>query len=177
MQRIAIIGSPGAGKTTFSKKLGLQLDIPLYHLDYYYHDNKFNYAEDKLAWRKKVTELANHPRWIIDGNYKSTFDIRFPKADTIIYLDYPRSLTLKRALQRRIKLHGRVRDDMPSNWREKFTFEFFTFIWKFNTDVRPKIYSLLETEHGKNIVILHNTQQADKYLSDIIKADKSVHTL
>jgi adenylate kinase family enzyme len=167
MQRVAVIGSPGAGKTTFSKKLASRLGIPVHHLDYYYHDDTFNYPEEKLAWRKKVEELTNQPKWIIDGNYKSTFDIRFPRADTIIYLDYPRSLTLRRAVERRVKLHGKVRDDMPPNWKEKLTVGLLRFIWSYNKVERSKVYELLKTQEGKNIVILRSPVQADKYLSDL----------
>lgn len=167
MNRIAIVGSPGAGKTTFSKKLASKLELPLHHLDYFYHDNTFHYAEDKAAWREKVTELADQPTWIIDGNYKSTFDIRFPRADTIIYLDFPRGLTLRRAIQRRIKLQGKLRDVMPSNWREKFPFALFRFIWQYNKIERPKVYTLLQKYQDKNIVILRNPKQADTYLSDL----------
>lgn len=166
MKKVIVIGSPGAGKTTFSRKLAAKTHLPLYHLDYYYHDDHFNYKEDKLAWRQKVTELTNQPAWIMDGNYKSTFDIRFPKADMIIYLDYPRSLTLKRALVRRIKLHGKVRDDMPSNWREQFTFELLKFIWSYNKIERPMVYKLLQNqkEHGQSIIVFTSPQQANNYL-------------
>lgn len=67
-----VIGSPGAGKTTFSKKLASKLGIALYHLDYFYHDSSFDYPKNKQAWREKVAQLTNQPQWIIDGNYKST---------------------------------------------------------------------------------------------------------
>jgi len=168
MKRIAVIGSPGAGKTTFSKKLESKLQIPLYHLDYFYHDSNFSYAADTPAWREKVAELTNRPTWIIDGNYKSTFDIRFPKADTIIYLDYPRSVTLMRAIKRRIQLHGKLRDDMPSNWREKFPLELLKFIWTYNKIERPKVYTLLQKYQAKNIVILRSPKRADRYLSALV---------
>lgn len=167
MNRIAVIGSPGAGKTTFSKNLESKLQLPLYHLDYFYHDSNFNYAADKAAWREKVTELTNQHTWIIDGNYKSTFYIRFPKADTIIYLDYPRGLTLMRAIKRRVQLHGTLREDMPANWREKFSLELLKFIWTYNKIERPKVYALLQKYQAKNVVILRNPKQADRYLFDL----------
>ncbi|MNP06465.1 topology modulation protein [compost metagenome] len=34
--KIMTIGSSGSGKSTFSRKLGEELSIPVYHLDAYY---------------------------------------------------------------------------------------------------------------------------------------------
>jgi adenylate kinase family enzyme len=167
MNRVAVIGSPGAGKTTFSKKLAAKLRIPLYHLDYFYYDDTFNYPENTAAWREKVTQLTDQPAWILDGNYKSTFDIRFPKADTIIYLDYPRSLAVTRALKRRVKLHGKLRSDMPPSWKEKFTFALFRFIWSYNKNERPKVYGLLQKYAGKKVIILRSPAQADEFLTTL----------
>lgn len=96
MKKIAVIGCPGAGKTTFSKELSKRLSLPLYHLDFFHYDESFNYQQDEDAWRQRVMALSQEPSWIIDGNHKSTFDIRFDNADTIIYLDYPLSLTCLR---------------------------------------------------------------------------------
>ncbi len=33
MQRITVVGSPGAGKSTFARTLAGKLDLPLIHLD------------------------------------------------------------------------------------------------------------------------------------------------
>jgi adenylate kinase family enzyme len=35
VKRIAIIGSPGTGKTTLAKILGTKTGLPIYHLDQY----------------------------------------------------------------------------------------------------------------------------------------------
>ncbi len=44
----------------------------------------------KDAWRARVSELVARPSWVMDGNYASTFDIRVPRATTVIWLDVPR---------------------------------------------------------------------------------------
>ena len=36
--KIIVIGCPGSGKSTFSKKLNKVLNIPLFHLDMLYHN-------------------------------------------------------------------------------------------------------------------------------------------
>lgn len=37
MKKVIVIGSPGAGKSVFSKKLSKITNLPLYHLDMIYH--------------------------------------------------------------------------------------------------------------------------------------------
>ena len=87
MKKILVIGCCGAGKSTFSKKLHKILKLPLIHLDTYYH--KPNWEEpEKEDWKKIVSSLAHRKEWIMDGNFSDTFDIRIPRSDTIIYLDY-----------------------------------------------------------------------------------------
>lgn len=128
MKRVVIIGCPGAGKSTFSRQLAQATNLPLVHLDFYYHDDRFDYQHDKHEWRKLVALLADKERWIIEGNYKSTFELRFPRADTIIYFDYPRYISVWRTLKRRAQYHNKLRPEMPANWQEKISPEFMKFV-------------------------------------------------
>ena len=169
MKRVVVIGSPGAGKTTFARKLADILNLPLHHLDYYYHDNRFHYPDHKPQWRAKVKELTSGSEWVIDGNYKSTFDIRFPRADTIIFLDYSKRVTLLRAIARRVVLHNRVREDMPANWREKLSPELLKFIWNYNKVERPKVLKLLEElSKDKTIVIIRSPRKSASFLAELM---------
>ena len=87
MKRVMVIGCGGAGKSTFSKKLGQLTGLEVIHLDQYYW--KPNWEEsDKEEWNQLATQLATKPSWIMDGNYGGTMDIRIARADTIIYLDF-----------------------------------------------------------------------------------------
>lgn len=40
MEKIIVIGSPGAGKSSFSKKLKNITKLPLYHIDMLYHNRR-----------------------------------------------------------------------------------------------------------------------------------------
>lgn len=165
MKRVSVIGCPGAGKTTFSRELSRSTKLPLVHLDFMYHDQTYSYQTDKDSWRKRVLKETKERRWIIDGNYKSTFDIRLPKSDTIIFLDYPTYISIWRAIKRRVQYREKVRDDMPSTWKERLGMDFFVFILKFNLLIAPRMRELLKSYNDKDVIILRSPRQAKTFLA------------
>lgn len=167
MKRVSVIGCPGAGKTTFSRELARITRLPLTHLDRIYHDQSYAYLTDTESWRARVSREIKKKHWIIDGNYKSTLDIRLPASDTVIFLDYPTHLCIRRAIKRRMEFHSAARPDMPPTWKEKLDWQFFAFILKFNRRVAPNIRQLLESYEGKTIVILKSPRQATNYLASL----------
>lgn len=168
MNRISVIGCPGAGKTTFSRELAHITALPLVHLDLMYYDQSHQYQTDKERWRSRVTKEASREQWLIDGNYKSTFDIRLPRSDTIIFLDYPTHLSIWRAVKRRVHFRKTVREDMPPTWKERLGWDFFVFIVRFNHSIAPRIRQLLHAYSNKEIIILKSPRQAQKYLDNLI---------
>jgi len=68
---------------------------------------------DKIFWKpgwvessknefiEKVQKIiSKNDNWIIEGNYRSTFSIRFASADTIIFLDYKRRVCVYQSFKR-----------------------------------------------------------------------------
>ena len=128
--RVLVVGSGGAGKTTVARALAARTGLPLIHLDAcYWRPNWEPTPAD--AWRAKVRELAARSRWVMDGNYSSTLDLRLPVADTIVFLDLPRRVTLRRVLARRLRWHGRVRPEMPEGCEERISLDFVRWLWRF----------------------------------------------
>lgn len=168
MRRIAVIGCPGAGKTELSRRLNAITGLPLIHLDRLYHDGRFDYRRNRSAWRQRVQELVHEPAWLIDGNYRSTFDIRLPAADTIIFLDYPTWLCLSRAIRRRLHFRTRVRPDMPASWREQLGFSFLHFILQFRRRQAPELRRrLAELASDRQVIILKSPRQAEHLLTEL----------
>lgn len=165
--RILVIGPCGAGKSTFSKKLQKILKLPLIHLDTYYH--KPNWEEPKKEdWDKTVTRLAKQKKWIMDGNFADSFDIRIPKSDAIIYLDYSSIRCFLRVLKRNVTYYGRTRPDMAEGCKERFDLSFLKFVLNFNRRNRLKIYNRLENiKNDKNVIILKNNKQVKSFLSQL----------
>lgn len=167
MKKVIVIGCPGSGKSTFSTKLAKLTHLPLIHLDSLYHQEHWDsdQAVKKQQWSDTVTSLVKDDQWIIDGNYKSTMDIRIEAADTIIFLDYSRALCMWRTLVRRWQFRNKKRSDMPSSWKEKISYDFLKLIWNYNTEQRPNLIAELEKRsYQKEIHILKTPQDADNFL-------------
>lgn len=165
-KRILVIGCPGSGKSTLSRKLSQKSKLSVLHLDTYYW--KANWQEPSEAeWRSTANELCKQAEWIMDGNYHSTYDLRFPVADLIIFLDQPRLLCIKRALFRIVQYSKKItRPDMAVGCHESFDWSFYKYIWNFNRDIRPKTYAASEKYNcSKKLIVLKNDREIDAFLS------------
>ena len=91
MNRIAIIGLPGSGKSTFANKLGNKLGRSVTHLDKEFWTSQWEKRYATLEdWKNFQQTLVKNDQWIIDGNYSSGIDIRLARADTVIFFDFPK---------------------------------------------------------------------------------------
>ena len=157
MNRILIIGSPGAGKSTFAKKLAKRTGIPLYHLDLiWFHDN--GDMESREIFDKKLQEILETERWIVDGYYPRTLQHRLKFADTVFFFDLPEDVCLEGAKQRL----GAKRDDNPvyeTELNESLKERILTFRI-FNT---PYIEDLLDDFEGK-IIRFHSREEIENWL-------------
>ncbi|MDR3498358.1 MAG: topology modulation protein [Parvibaculum sp.] len=144
MQRILIIGCSGGGKSTLARSLGAKLGISVTHLDALWW--KPGWVESAIEeFRPRVAAVVAGESWIVDGNFSRTFDIRMPRADTIVWVDQPRLVCLWRAFWRAATQFGRVRADLAPGCPEKFDPEFFRYIWNFRKENEAEIEAALAT--------------------------------
>jgi len=89
MNKVAIFGKPGGGKSTLSRKLSSETGIKLCALDLieYKKSGERVQAEE---YSQKHDELIRSDNWIIDGlGTLESFWLRIDAADTLIYVDLP----------------------------------------------------------------------------------------
>jgi adenylate kinase family enzyme len=138
MQRIAIVGCSGGGKSTLALAVGARLGLPVIHLDNLYWKPGWT-GSDIEDMRPKVEAEAARERWVIEGNFTGASRLRFERADTIIWIELPTWLCLWRAFARMLLAFGAVRPDLAPGCPERFDLAFYRYIVSWNRLTRPKL--------------------------------------
>jgi adenylate kinase family enzyme len=171
MRRVLVIGISGAGKSTFARELARRTGLPLIHLDKEFW--RPGWVTTPLPeWRAKVEALAARDAWIMDGNYGATLDLRLPRADAVIWFDYPRLRCLRQIAWRIATTYGRVRPDLAPGCPEQIDLEFLRFVWDFPAKSRPAIVTALQKHRpaAASLVIFRRRRDVSRYLAGLGQA-------
>ena len=165
MQRIAIIGCGGSGKTTIGGQLADHIGVTITHLDVIYYDDQWNKMDaEKFAALQE--ELVATATWVIDGNYASTLPIRLKRADTIIFLDLPAITCLWGIAQRRLKYRGGQNN--ATGVYDRLTWYFIKYVWGYRREMAPSVRALL-AEHAQHadVRIITSRRAANQLLAEL----------
>lgn len=167
MRKVLVIGSGGAGKSTFARRLGKLLEIDVVHLDtLYWHPGWVETARDE--WRKILTEILTRDSWIMDGNYSGTLDLRLEACDTVIFLDIARTVCLWRVIKRSLMYRRKRRPDMAAGCSEKFSLEFLRWVWDYPNRSRPKVLEkLAQHSQSKRVIRLRSSAETETFLESV----------
>ena len=100
MQRVAVTGISGSGKTRLARRLAAAMDAPYLELDAVFHQP--GWQERPLEeFRADVDAHTSHERWVVDGSYQSRVgDLTWGRADTVVWVDPPRWRGMARIVRR-----------------------------------------------------------------------------
>ena len=166
MERILIIGSNGAGKSTFSFQLAEKLNLPLVHIDQIYWRGSWDVTpEDEFD--RIVQGEAERPAWIIEGNNIRSLPQRLERADTVFWFEFPPLLCVLNILRRERKYRGKVRPDMPDQCVSQWNLTFLKMVWKFNQKNHDQIQTLLRRYNHLTVIRFTNYRQIKRYWEQI----------
>src|SRR5258708_20616863 len=164
MEKVAVFGNAGAGKSTLAKRLSAITGLPLYPLDTiqfragrYRPEEKDGGKVQHEEYLKIHADVLKQDRWIIDGDESVAWGWEwFDAADTLVYIDLP-LLTHYRWITKRL-VKGLFRN--PEGWPENSP------VWSSTLD-------------GYRVVRLCNRHLTPKYRQLVATAssDKRVHHL
>ena len=98
-QRILILGRTGSGKTTLGRRLAAALNVPHVELDALYFAADLGTVPLPVL-RERTSAAIAGDRWVTDGNKSAVRDLVWPRADTVVWLDYPLAVSLWRLARR-----------------------------------------------------------------------------
>lgn len=162
VKRILIIGSNGAGKSTFSYQLAERTKLPLIHIDRLYWRNNWE-VTPRQEFEELVAAQTHKPEWIIEGNSIGSLEQRLKYADTVFWFEFPPVLCLWNVLKRQLRYRGRGRPDLPDQCVSKLNLRFLRDVWRFNKKNHARIAEKLEASQAQ-LIHFSNYKQVKKYL-------------
>ena len=167
MKKVLILGCPGAGKSTFARKLRDKTGLPLYYLDMIWHKPDRT-TITKQEFDAKLSEIIKQEEWIIDGNYGGTLEKRIAERDTIIFIDRPRLVCIYQILKRYRQYKHTSRPDMQQDCPEKLDFVFIKWVWNIPDNQRIDILKQLSlVKQSKNVITLRNNKEIELFLASL----------
>lgn len=165
VDKIAIIGCGGSGKTYLANRLAALLNLPLTHLDGVYYDADWNpLPHEEFAAIQR--DLVSAPRWIIEGNYASILPNRLAAADTVIFLDLPAATCLIGILRRRWRYRGG--QHAQDGVYDRLTWNFVRYICRYRTTMRPRVRQLLAEHRGSaRLITMTSHRQVGRFLAQL----------
>ena len=138
--RIFITGNAASGKTTLSKVLAAQTNLPVISLDRIVWLPKWQRQSSEKI-RDALSNIICQETWIIEGVSSYVME----HADIIIFLDVPIYLAYWRAFKRTVKHLFKQRAEMPKSCPELLgTKKLIKIIWIFHHKVRSNILEQLK---------------------------------
>lgn len=169
-ERIMVIGCSGGGKSTLSQYLASRFGLTYFSID---RDILWlpGWAQrDKQEQRRLMAEKAREERWIFDGTGPSSFDIRLPRTDIVIWVRMPRLLCLWGVTTRWLRWIGRTRPEMAPSCPEKIDWEFLRYVWTFDDRYAPIVEASL-VQNGPEVPVFRlNSRRQMRRLLDLLGA-------
>ncbi len=165
--RVMVIGCSGGGKSTLSQKLARELGLRHVSMDREFYWLPGWVKRDKADERRLISKTVAEDRWLMDGTGPSTFDLRLPRTNLIIWLRLPRWLCLLGVVKRGLQYFGRTRPDMAPGCVERFPDrEFLSYIWTFEAKFVPVIKRNIDL-YGRDVplLVLKSRREADQLLA------------
>lgn len=146
--RVMVIGGSGAGKSTLAQQIGARLDLPVVHLDALFW--KSGWVEsDKVEFAERLRVLYTADRWVIDGNYSTTWPERLARAEVVVFLDISRNRRLWRVLRRIVRGFGKTRPDMAPGCPERLDWGFLRWVAEYDRRGRDAALELVRSPPGQ----------------------------
>lgn len=169
MQKVAVFGNAGGGKSTLSKRLSEITGLPLHVLDKIKYQSGGAEAphEDYKHVHQKILDTD---QWIIDGfGCMETLWLRLSEADTLVFVDLPLYVHFWWVTKRFIT--GCFKP--PEGWPEKSpilksSINSYRVLWPCHKYLTPRYREYIEqAQSTKSVYHIRSTEQISQFFESI----------
>jgi adenylate kinase family enzyme len=169
--RVTVVGISGSGKTSLARSLARRLGVPHIEFDALFWGPGWQPVA-REQFRAQVAAALAAPAWVTDGNYASVRDLVWPRATTLVWLDYPLPLVMWRLARRTLRRIISAEELWNTN-RERLRENFFSrdsiFLWALTSHPRhrreyPVLLARPENAHLA-VVRLRSPRETERWLA------------
>jgi adenylate kinase family enzyme len=174
VRRVSVVGLSGSGKTTTARRLAARLGVPSIELDALHHGQNWTEASAEELRERVTAALAAAPDgWVIDGGYGSKLgDLVLEQADTLVWLDIPLRVCLRRLWRRTWRRIIR-REELWNANRETIRNAFlvkdslFAFTIRRSRSLPARIAERAARNPHARLVRLRSADEVDRWLAEV----------
>lgn len=155
-RRIVVVGVTSSGKSTLAAQAAQTLGLDFIELDALHWEPNWTAAPNEV-FRARVEMATRAPGWCVAGNYAVVRDLIWPRAQVIIWLDYPLSTVFWRLTRRTLRrwwtrelLWGSNHENLWGHfklWSDESLFHWlFKTYWRRKREF-PQLFALPEHAH------------------------------
>ncbi len=169
MQKVAVFGNTGGGKSTLSRRLSQMTGLPLYILD----KIKFQSGGAEVSqadYQHAHQQILATDHWIIDGfGCMETLWPRLEAADSLIFIDLPLPVHFWWVTKRLIG--GYIRP--PAGWPEKSpllksSLMSYRTLWRCYKYLTPRYREYIQqVQARKNVYHIRSVAQISQFLASV----------
>lgn len=176
LERVLVVGTSGAGKTTLARKLAVLRELRHVELDSLYWMPRWE-PRPLDEFRTLVEDVAAGERWVVDGNYPIVRDILWGRATDVVWLDHPFPLVFWRTLSRTLRRVA-TREEIFGGNRESLRRSFLSrssiLLWVIQTFPKNRsAYTSLQRSGefpGIRYWVFDRSFDANAFLADVASA-------
>jgi adenylate kinase family enzyme len=162
VERIAVIGNSGGGKSTLSRRLSQQFDLPCIEVDAFLWQPGW-VLNSTEAYEDQHQRIIANDRWILDGLGRlETIADRLARATNIVLIDMPLWMHFWLAAERQIAWATGSIDNPPAGAAKiPPTETLFHTIWDIDQNWMPDIRRLVTAEEARGKPVFRLTSVSE----------------
>jgi adenylate kinase family enzyme len=165
IERIAIVGISGTGKSAIGVRLAEKTGLKLHHMDaIIWSPGWVETPEESI--RVTLAGIAASDHWIVEGWVDSYSKDILHRSGIVLYLDYPGWLAALGGVQRWWKQKGKKRPELPEGCIDGFDPDYLRTM--LGRRERPHIEAILAEVPDLKIVRVRSRREAERVLDWLV---------